>query len=389
MVSTKPNTEPREAGVHSAPLPTWLVLGDKRGDNAQVFPIAEKLGWPVVQKNLRMLEPWVLGKPTVGPSLYHIDLPRSDPLEPPWPDLIITVGRRPSMVALWIREQTQGRTKIVLVGKPSSRLEDYDLIIVSSENQLPPLPNVAHLSLPLMRVDEASVRASAAKTRSRFSSLPRPLIAVFIGGPTGPFRFDHSVQRDLVSLAHDIVENNKGTPFLVTSRRTPASFIESLEAELPPQAQLFKWDPDAADNPYLPLLGLADGFVVTVDSISMIVEVVRLRKPLALFSLPTSLLGGIDAARRSFVRYLFNPRQTSQSDIVRIRIARALYHARLVTQTRDFRAFHDTLVDNGLATWHPEKPLTPTKSIPDDVSAAVERVRSLCGIGVTATTSLS
>ena len=35
------------------------------------------------------------------------------------------------------------------------------------------------------------------------------------------------------------------------------------------------------------LLGLADGFVVTGDSISMMVEIARLGRPLAIFDLPT------------------------------------------------------------------------------------------------------
>ena len=45
--------------------------------------------------------------------------------------------------------------------------------------------------------------------------------------------------------------------------------------ELPDGARLHRWHPDAKpeENPYLGLLGLADGFVVTADSASMVVEV--------------------------------------------------------------------------------------------------------------------
>ena len=113
----------------AGPWRTWLVLSDKRGDNGQVEEIAQALGWPCARKRLQMREPYVIGKPKVAATLHHIDLARSDPLEPPWPDLIITIGRRPSMVALWIREQSGGRTKIVRVGKPSGPLRHYDLVI--------------------------------------------------------------------------------------------------------------------------------------------------------------------------------------------------------------------------------------------------------------------
>ena len=101
--------------------------------------IAPALGWPCERKYVHMRAPYVLGKPRVEPSLHHIDLARSDPLEPPWPDLVITIGRRPSMVALWIAEQSGGRTRLVLLGKPSGMMERFDLVIAGAEAQLPPL----------------------------------------------------------------------------------------------------------------------------------------------------------------------------------------------------------------------------------------------------------
>ncbi len=131
----------------------WLVLGDKPGDNAQAEVVAAALPWPCKRKRLAMRPPYVHGKPRVRPSLHHIDAARSDPLEAPWPDLVITVGRRPSMAALWIREQSGGRCKIVQIGKPSGRVEWYDLVIAGAEVVLPPLSNVLSLTLPLMLVD--------------------------------------------------------------------------------------------------------------------------------------------------------------------------------------------------------------------------------------------
>ena len=84
----------------------WLLLGDKKGDNGQVETIAEaletSLGWHCELKRIKVLEPFVFGKAKVGPTLYHIDRERSDPLQPPWPDLVISTGRRTAPVARWI-----------------------------------------------------------------------------------------------------------------------------------------------------------------------------------------------------------------------------------------------------------------------------------------------
>ncbi len=378
MPDQAPDHDPRVPGVRSAPR-VWLVLGDKRGDNGQVETIEQALPWPCERKTVHMLERWVYGKPRVRPSLHHIDRERSDPLEPPWPDLIITVGRRPSMVALWIRRQSGGRTRIVLVGKPSGMMGHFDLVIHSAEILLPPLRNVAPISLPLMRVDETAVAAAAEHWRARFASLPRPLIAILLGGPTRPFVFDPAVIRRLIGEARRIAGELGGTPYLSTSRRTPEPVIAALRAGLPPQAQLFRWSADAEENPYLGLLGLADGFVVTGDSISMMVEVVRLRRPLAILSLPAGRLGAIDQLRRSLAGWLFNPQADSAGGRLRRRVGIATWHAHLLPNTRDYRAFHRMLIERGLAVPVGEDFRPPGGEVPDDVSSVVGRIRALMG----------
>jgi mitochondrial fission protein ELM1 len=356
----------------------WVVLGDKPGDNAQVRAIEQVLPWTCEDKHIQVLDPFVLGKPKVGPTLYHIDRGRSDPLEPPWPDLILTSGRRPANVALWIREQSGGHTRIVLVGKPSTRADDYDLIIYSAENQFPPLPNLQAISLPLMRIDKEQIAEAAVEWESRFSELSRPLIAFLIGGPTGPFVFTPSTTRHLLDYVERVIRETGGTPYISTSRRTPPDVVAALQAGLPSGARLFAWSADASDNPYRGLLGLAGGFVVTGDSISMMVEVIRLHKPLAIFPLPVSSLGALDQSRRALTRWLFRPENGNLAGRVRRGLAGTLYKLGIVTQTRDFTAFHDMLVSKGLATYAGDTlPRNPDGQVPDDLGIAVQRIMEL------------
>jgi len=368
----------RAAHADGAAQPrVWLVLGDKRGDNAQVYPIEKALGWACEHKVLQMLEPYVLGKPRVGASLHHIDRERSDPLDPPWPDLIITVGRRPSMAAMWIREQAQGRTKIVLIGKPSTRLETFDLIIPSGENQLPPLDNVLPIALPLMQVNEAAVASAVETWEPRFADLPRPLIAFLVGGPTGPFVFDAKAVGRLIEAVAKVAAEG-GTPYVTTSRRTPPAVVDALKTGLPSAGHLFEWTADATENPYHALLGLADGFVVTGDSISMIVEVARMGKALEIFELPTGRLGALDQVRRSLNRLLCSPAAEPGKETFRHRLARMLYRSGLIVQTRDFRAFYRMLIDRGLAS--PAGgglPPPPRGQVPDDLALVVTRIKAL------------
>ena len=78
----------------------WLVLGDKLGDNAQVTMIANSLDLPYEIKHLVPKEKYRLGKPRFRASLEHLDLKNSDTLSAPWPDMVITAGRKHSMAAL-------------------------------------------------------------------------------------------------------------------------------------------------------------------------------------------------------------------------------------------------------------------------------------------------
>jgi uncharacterized protein len=352
---------------------TWLVLGDKRGDNGQVEMIAQALGWPCERRNLVMRARYAVAKPWVRPSLHHIDLARSDRLEPPWPDLIITVGRRPSMAALWIAKQSGWRTKVVLVTKPSGMTRRFDLIIAGAETQMPPLPNVLTVTLPLMRIDQDKVAAASELWRSRLAGLPKPLIGFMVGGPTGPFRFDQSVTERLLELIGQVAATG-GTPYVTTSRRTPQATIEALQARMPPAARLFRWTPDAPDNPYLGLLGLADGFVVTGDSISMLVEIAGLRKPLAILELPCGWFGRLDMMRRRWIRQMFEPRRGGR---LRRAAVMALYGIGVINHTRDFAAFYDLLVERGLAVRAGEGFPQPRGEVPDELSLVVARIKAL------------
>ena len=140
-----------------------------------------------------------------------------------------------------------------------------------------------------------------------------------------------------------------------------------------PGARLFEWSPGAADNPHLALLGLADGCIVTGDSVSMLAEVVRARKPLGILELPLGPRGGLDQMRRALARRLFQP----DGGGLRRRVAAGAVRTRLLDATRDFRAFHRMLFDAGLAVPAGAPLRPPTGAVPDDLPAVVARIAAL------------
>ena len=364
----------------------WRVLGDKRGDNGQVEMIAEALtharGWRSDLRHLEMLPQWVLGKPRVAATLSHLDRARSDALTPPWPDLILTSGRRPANAALWIKAQSGGRVRIVLVGKPSGMMDHFDLVITSAETLTAPLSNVLHIGLPLMRVNAARLDEGRAEWQAAFAPLPRPLVAFLIGGPTNPFVYNADVTARLRTRIAQVLADG-GTPYVVGSRRTPKGLIHALAEAMPGAVPRFDWHAPEGENPYAGLLALGDRFVVTGDSISMQVEVARLGKPLEILPLPTGVFGGLDHARRQTASWLFQPPDgNTLPERARISLARTLYRLRLMPQTRHFPRFHQTLIDRGLATWigdmgRPAAPVSAATTTGADILRILERIDRL------------
>ncbi len=360
----------------STPPDVWLLLADKLGDNAQARLLIDATGLPYTLKTVLPRPEWVLGKPGFRPTLDHLDAERSDRLEPPWPDVIVTVGRRPTMAALWVKEQSGGRTRLVVVGRPRRRLGDYELVVAPPQYQVPAAPNVVHLDLPLMRANPTAVEAAAGRWRERLDRLPRPLTAVLIGGETQPYRFDREVALELLRELAALRERDGGSIYLTTSRRTSAEVVEALAAGLPGEATLHRWRPDDPDNPYLALLGLADRFVVSGDSVSMMVEVARLGRPLSIFPLP------VRSDARTLVHQTIG--RTLRGDGPLGAIGKAARLLGMATYGRDLTRLHERLVERGLAVRLGAPFEAPTAEAGDDLAGAAARVRALALQNVTA-----
>lgn len=366
------------ASVSSGGAPrVWLLLGHKPGDNAQVRHLARALGLPFVEKQIHVRPEWETGKPRIAPRLDHVDLARSDALLEPWPDLVLASGRRLACVALWLKRASAGRTRIVMVGMPRHRGPDFDLMVVASHYVAAERANLVRHDLPLMPVDEARVVAAAADWRERFAAFPRPLTALLLGGPTGGLRFDLAVAERLLAEARADVARHGGSLFVTTSRRTPAAIVRRLESSRSEQAGLHVFDAAAppSENPYHALLGLADHFIVTTDSLSMLVEVVRLGKPLSLFALEP-VRGAFERAleRIGLLRAIDPRHQPLPAGGLAARVASRLG---LPIHSRDLSAIPRRLVARGLAGWLGEPRVEIAGRPADEVDAVAARVRAL------------
>jgi hypothetical protein len=141
------------------------------------------------------------------------------------------------------------------------------------------------MTLPIIMHDDAMLDLEARRWEPQLRHLPRPWTAVFVGGPTSQVRFDRKVAADLLAQARAHIAPAKGSLLVTTSPRTSDEVIELFESEIGRSHFLHRWSRHAP-NPYSALLRLADDFIVTSDSVSMIAEAVDMMKPIYVFQVP-------------------------------------------------------------------------------------------------------
>jgi len=280
--------------VNTVPQPAqgprvWLLLGERQGDNAQVLALGraltQDLGWPCEVKQIRYDPNCDVPFRQRGATLIGVDVGRSDSLSEPWPDVVVAVGRRAAPVSRWLKDQTSGRILNVHLGRPRIAYHHFDLIVTTPQYGLPSAPNVITLTLPIIMHDDAALDFEARRWESQLRNLPRPWTAVFVGGATSQLRFDREVGADLLARAKAHVGGANGSLLVTTSPRTSMDVTDLFENEIGRAHFLHRWSRHAP-NPYQAFLRLADDFIVTSDSVSMIAEAVDMMKPLYVFQVP-------------------------------------------------------------------------------------------------------
>ena len=115
--------------------------------------------------------------------------------------------------------------------------------------------------------------------------LPRPFVAVLVGGYAGPHALDREKAERLGREASSLARSQGGSLLITTSYRTSPAATAGLLASIDVPHRIFCYRPDAGANPYFAFLALADSIVVTCDSASMLAEACATRKPVYMFDL--------------------------------------------------------------------------------------------------------
>ncbi len=265
--------------------------------------VADASDAEVVEKSLSYRALRLLPNILIPPGTAVLDAASRRRVENgPLPDLVIGVGRRSVPVARWIRQASQGRARLVWLGRPRAPLDWFDLVITTAQYGLPERSNVVMVDLP--PAAPVAPPEDLEIWRERFSDLPRPQVAVLVGGERWPVRFDAREAHRLGAAVNALVRKVGGSWIVSTSPRTGIRQSRALHEILNKPGYFYYWREGRKENPHRALPALVDAFVVTSDSASMIAEAVRSGRPVMVYRLPRSLLAPRWSARRGLMRRL-------------------------------------------------------------------------------------
>ena len=200
--------------------------------------------------------------------------------------------------ALAVKRAAGGRTAAVHIQHPRVPAGRFDLIAAPAHDRLTG-PNVVTTLGAVHRVNEAKLDEARSTFAGRFDHLPRPLIAVLIGGENRAFAMTRERTRRLCGDLLRLVREQGAGLAITASRRTGAENEKTLRAALTGPAVDF-WDGEG-ENPYFAMLALADAIVVTGDSVNMISEACSSGKPV--YVAPLEIKPGKGRAAAKFLRF--------------------------------------------------------------------------------------
>ncbi len=394
--SGKPKLEFYQGGrfPSEGPPTVWILNDHKPGHTTQTLGLAEELGWDYARIDLRFNRLSDLPSSLFGPSLVTLERESAERLRAPFPDLVISTGRRTAAITAWIRRESCGLTRTVQMGRMGVyHGDDVSLSVAPSYTCMYPDPKRLETTAPITRVNPAVLEEAGVHWHDRLVEAPIPRLALLVGGTDPAHELTPEIARRLGEDVAKLARQECGSVFLTTSRRTPPESADALvEGLAETVAHSHRWSPEASrdENPYLGYLALADALVVTGESASMIAEACATEKPVYIYPIPERKKGvfafGMRAQRvladAVYARAFSAP--LSRRGITRPQRGLELLCARLlargfVRSNACSSRLHDTLVERGLARIFDGKLASPPREHFAEVSQVAERVRVLMG----------
>jgi uncharacterized protein len=267
----------------------WGITPGSAGMVAQVKALAGALNVTPEMKTVDFKLPW-----SILPNAVHAGLsrplilplmtaPGSDRLTAPWPDLVISCGRRGALAAMGLRARAKN-ARFIHIQDPQCDPKHFDLVVAMEHDKVRG-PNVLTTRFALHSITPDALEKARHQFAPYFAAYARPHVAVLLGGSTNKYQLNETRMATIVLMLKYLLGKNPGSLLITPSRRTGEDNIAMLKAAFANDPRVYIYGL-AGDNPYLGMLALADYLVVSNDSVNMMTDACATGKPLYLLPLP-------------------------------------------------------------------------------------------------------
>jgi mitochondrial fission protein ELM1 len=261
----------------------WALTTGELGMRHQAVGLARAAGAEVTEKIVHLAR-WARWLPAGASSLLTGLDCGADGLRPPWPDLVISCGRRGAAAALALRKKTGAGTAFVHVQDPQTSATKFDLVVAMPHDKVSGC-NVIKLRTAVHHLDSAAFSAARREWTHRFADLAEPYLGVLVGGSTSRRLLSIEAARELCARLNRASATMGGSVLVATSPRTPSAVRHELMAFAKAHPQFWVWSGEG-ENPFVGILALAKLLVVTADSVSMVSEALATTAAVEIFQVP-------------------------------------------------------------------------------------------------------
>lgn len=265
----------------------WILADDRPGTVSQSIGLAEEIGFEYRIIKLTYSFFSILPNFFLSNSLLRLSAQSQKKIKNLnyLPNLVISAGRRSAPIALHLKHQSENKIKIVQIMRPDLDLKKFDFVILPKHDEVDEkeFSNVITTIGSLTKTNENLIAAEKEKFVSWFQNINKTKIALLVGGSSNKTKFTKSSAIKLAKITTEIAKKMDATLLVLNSRRTSDELTQAVKSNLECDFKLFDWEKVHDTNPYLAILGYADFFIITGDSVSMISECCSTGKPVYIF----------------------------------------------------------------------------------------------------------
>jgi mitochondrial fission protein ELM1 len=257
----------------------WIISDGRAGNEVQSRGVFDAMGLDTRVIHVAPKGIWKLlgARAPVSPG-ERFGQPGTD-FAPPWPDFAIATGRLTAPYIRALKRHAGLATYTIILLDPKVGANAADFFWVPEHDTLRG-PNVMTTVTSPHAFSPQRLAELRKHMPEAIAALPKPRVAVMLGGPNGDYRYTPAAIARLASALRSLAELGAGL-MITPSRRTPAEVLDIAGRGVAGRGCLI-WDGDG-DNPYPAFLAHADALVVPADSVNMTGEACATGKPVYVF----------------------------------------------------------------------------------------------------------